>query len=97
MEEVIADIMERKLILDYASVKNNTSNVASDCAVLKHILENGCRQIVLGEVSPACSPEDNISKKRELMYLVKSDSERQDCIETQFNDFKSFSDQFWLQ
>lgn len=43
VEEVIADIMERKLILDYASVKNNTSNVASDCAVLKHILENGCR------------------------------------------------------
>lgn len=28
---------------------------------------------------------------------MKSDSERQDCIETQFNDFKSFSDQFWLQ
>lgn len=82
VEEVIADIMERKLILDYASVKNNTSNVSSDCSVLKHILENGCRQIVQGEVQPMGRPEDNISKKRELMYLVKSDSERQDCIET---------------
>ena len=97
VEEIIADIMERKLILDYASVKNNTNTVASDCAVLKHILENGCRQILESDTLPMSTAEDNINRKRELQYLLKSDSERQDCIETQFNDFKSSSDQFWIQ
>ena len=43
VEEVIADVMERKLILDYALVKNSTESLSQDCSILRHILENGCR------------------------------------------------------
>lgn len=46
VEEYIAKVAVKRLIMDYGLIKSSTEGVVSDVAVLRHILEYGCGAIM---------------------------------------------------
>ena len=43
VEEHVLEIAQRKMLLDSLTLKTNVEGAVNDVAIIKHILENGCR------------------------------------------------------